>query len=64
MIKTLIFTGGGSGGHVMPALTLIQELKKMDCDIHYIGGYNSIEKDLNITPFIMENLEDIFPLKI
>lgn len=75
MIKTLIFTGGGSGGHVMPALTLIQELKKMDCDIHYIGGYNSIEKDL-VQPYhikyhpihngklrrylSVENMKDIF----
>lgn len=42
----VFFTGGGSGGHVMPALTLITSLKKTACEIHYIGGYNSIERDL------------------
>lgn len=43
---TLFFTGGGSGGHVMPALTLIQSLKNQNCNIHYIGGYDSIEREL------------------
>lgn len=43
---TIFFTGGGSGGHVMPALTLIQSLNKNEVSIHYIGGYNSIERDL------------------
>lgn len=79
MNKTLIFTGGGSGGHVMPALTLIQELKKMDCEIHYIGGYESIEKDL-VKPYqiqyhpihngklrrylSIENMKDIFKVML
>lgn len=47
MAKTLIFTGGGSGGHVMPALTI---LKKVNADkifdVHYIGGISSIEREL------------------
>lgn len=77
--NTLIFTGGGSGGHVMPALTLIQELKKMNCDIQYIGGYESIERDL-VKPYhityhpihngklrrylSVENMKDIFKVLI
>lgn len=47
MSKTLIFTGGGSGGHVMPALTILKRInadKKFD--IHYIGGINGIEREL------------------
>lgn len=47
MAKTLIFTGGGSGGHVMPALTIIKKINKnQEYDIHYIGGINNIEREL------------------
>lgn len=47
MAKTLVFTGGGSGGHVMPALTIIKKInQKKEFDIHYVGGFASIERDL------------------
>lgn len=47
MLKTIIFTGGGSGGHVMPGLTIIKKLNvKKEFDIHYIGGIASIEREL------------------
>ncbi len=46
-MKTLIFTGGGSGGHVMPALTIIKKINmNNEFDIHYIGGIKSIEREL------------------
>ena len=76
---TLFFTGGGSGGHVMPALTLIQSLKNQPCEIHYIGGYDSIERELvkpyglNYHPIhngklrrylSVENLKDFFKVWI
>ena len=41
----IIFTGGGSGGHVMPAITLIQQLQS-DYQIEYIGGKKGIEREL------------------
>lgn len=47
MPKTLIFTGGGSGGHVMPALTILKKINaKNEYAVHYIGGISSIERDL------------------
>ena len=47
MQKKLIFTGGGSGGHVMPALTILKKVNAdQDFDVHYIGGINSIEREL------------------
>lgn len=47
MPKTLIFTGGGSGGHVMPALTILKKINsKNEFDVHYIGGINGIEREL------------------
>jgi UDP-N-acetylglucosamine--N-acetylmuramyl-(pentapeptide) pyrophosphoryl-undecaprenol N-acetylglucosamine transferase len=46
-MKTLIFTGGGSGGHVMPALTVLKKINAdKKYDIHYVGGIHSIEREL------------------
>ena len=45
-LKKIILTGGGSGGHVVPALSLIGELKKESFKIYYIGRKQGIEKDL------------------
>jgi len=47
VISTVIFTGGGSGGHVVPAMTLIATLqKKPGIEIVYIGSYQGIERHL------------------
>ncbi|MDD0854173.1 UDP-N-acetylglucosamine--N-acetylmuramyl-(pentapeptide) pyrophosphoryl-undecaprenol N-acetylglucosamine transferase [Halobacteriovorax sp. GB3] len=47
-MKTIIFTGGGSGGHVIPALTIIQKLKesKKNYQIVYFGSYKGIESTI------------------
>ena len=42
-MKTIVFTGGGTLGHVMPNLYLVEELKD-DYKCFYIGS-NGIEKD-------------------
>ncbi|MGI6394280.1 MAG: glycosyltransferase [bacterium] len=43
--KKFIFTGGGSGGHVSPALAVAAELKKRvpDAEILYVGVKNKAE---------------------
>lgn len=41
----LVLTGGGSGGHVVPALALLPDLNKSFEEIIYVGG-NGIEKKL------------------
>lgn len=46
MRKKIVFTGGGSAGHVTPNIAIIRELEQTKWDIHYIGSYSGIEKEL------------------
>lgn len=43
--KKIVFTGGGSAGHVTPNIAIINELSS-DWDIFYIGSKKGIEKEL------------------
>lgn len=45
-MKRIVLTGGGTAGHVTPNIALIAKLQELNYDIHYIGSYNGIEKDL------------------
>lgn len=47
MLKVLI-AGGGTGGHIYPALTLADAIKKAepDAEICFVGTENGMEKDL------------------
>ncbi len=49
-MKRIILTGGGTAGHVTPNIALLPYLKELGYDIHYIGSYNGMEKDL-IAPY-------------
>ena len=49
-MKRIILTGGGTAGHVTPNIALLPRLIELGYDIHYVGSYNGIEKDL-IEPF-------------
>ncbi|MDX8045654.1 undecaprenyldiphospho-muramoylpentapeptide beta-N-acetylglucosaminyltransferase [Gracilibacillus sp. S3-1-1] len=44
--KQIIFTGGGTAGHVMVNLAIIPEFIKDGWTVDYIGSKNGIEKDL------------------
>ena len=52
IMKKIIFTGGGTGGHIYPNLAII-DLIKDNYEIAYIGSKNSLEEKLtkNIVPF-------------
>ncbi|MCL2555693.1 MAG: UDP-N-acetylglucosamine--N-acetylmuramyl-(pentapeptide) pyrophosphoryl-undecaprenol N-acetylglucosamine transferase [Firmicutes bacterium] len=41
----IVFTGGGTAGHIMPNIALIEQIKN-DYEIHYIGSINGMEKNL------------------
>lgn len=45
-MKKIVFTGGGTAGHVTPNLSLIDKLDMSQWEIHYIGTANSIEQRL------------------
>ncbi len=42
----ILFTGGGTAGHVMPNIALIRRFAELGWDISYIGSKNGIEKEL------------------
>ena len=45
-MKTILLTGGGTGGHVIPHLSLMPYLKNHFDKIYYIGSFNGIEKEI------------------
>lgn len=49
----IVITGGGTGGHVVPNLAVIEELKKRfpDADLLYIGSGAEIEEKLIKIPY-------------
>jgi UDP-N-acetylglucosamine--N-acetylmuramyl-(pentapeptide) pyrophosphoryl-undecaprenol N-acetylglucosamine transferase len=44
-MKTIVLTGGGTGGHIIPNISLLPHLKKHFSKIYYIGT-NGLEKEL------------------
>ncbi len=45
-MKRIVLTGGGTAGHVTPNIALVPRLRELGYDIHYIGSYAGIEKQL------------------
>lgn len=45
-MKSIVFTGGGSAGHVTPNLALIARLKEQNWKVDYIGSSDGIEKSI------------------
>lgn len=45
-MKTIVFTGGGSAGHVTPNIALMHKLAQLGWEIKYIGSATGIEKDI------------------
>lgn len=43
MTKTIVFTGGGTAGHVTPNLALIKRLQAENWSVNYIGSKHGIE---------------------
>lgn len=46
MDKKIVFTGGGTAGHVTPNIALFPKLKELGYEFFYMGSYDGIEKKL------------------
>ncbi len=42
----IVLTGGGTAGHIMPHLALMDDFRKIYSEIVYIGSENGMEKDI------------------
>ena len=44
----VILSGGGTGGHIYPALTIADQIKKLqpDTEISFVGTQQGLEKDI------------------
>lgn len=51
--KRIIFTGGGTAGHVTPNIALMEPLLREGWEVHYIGSKSGMEKGL------IANLADV-----
>ncbi len=45
-MKKIVLTGGGTAGHVTPNIALLPSLQEAGYEVHYIGSYTGIEKNL------------------
>ncbi len=45
-MKRIVLTGGGTAGHVTPHFALLPALRRGKWDIHYIGTFDGIEREL------------------
>ncbi len=48
-LARVVITGGGSAGHVVPALPIAEALLEAGCVVHYVGGTSGLEERL-VTP--------------
>ncbi len=45
-MKKIVLTAGGTGGHIYPALSVAEELKKREIEVLFIGTCHRMEKDI------------------
>lgn len=63
-MTTIVFAGGGTGGHLYPALAIARAIKRLDPDIRpiFIGAERGIERDVLPQSEFEYELLDLHPL--
>ena len=58
----ILVTGGGTGGHIYPALAMVRALQQLDnqVEVLYIGTENGLEKEIVTHEGIPFKLVDMF----
>lgn len=59
----VIVSAGGSGGHIIPALSVCKTLISKNVEVYYIGNENSMEYDIisrNHIPFYSINVQKLY----
>ncbi len=57
----VIIAGGGTAGHIVPALVVGKALQKKGCNVVFVGNKNSMEQRLNKDfPFVTINVQKIY----
>lgn len=63
-MKKVVFTTGGTGGHIYPAISIAQKMREKGIDVLFIGTEHRMERDL----IPKENFRfiglDVLPLKL
>ena len=54
MNKRVLISGGGTGGHIFPALAIAKEIERRDADTHFlfVGGFRSNGNGENASSWI------------
>ena len=45
-MKRIVFTGGGTAGHVTPNLAILEQMDRDKWEVHYVGTADGMERDL------------------
>jgi UDP-N-acetylglucosamine--N-acetylmuramyl-(pentapeptide) pyrophosphoryl-undecaprenol N-acetylglucosamine transferase len=63
-MTTVIFAGGGTGGHLYPGLAIARALRRERPDVsaHFVGALRGIERDVLPTTEFAHTLLDLHPL--
>ena len=45
-MKRIVFTGGGTAGHVTPNLAILEQMDRKEWEVHYVGTADGMERGL------------------
>ena len=63
--KKILIVGGGTGGHIMPALSIAESLKAQEptCQVEFVHGPTTLEKDIYARSFLPSHILSVGRLR-